>query len=155
FTYYPFNPDWEQMTAAARAGNPDRVIAYNSWILPKLNDFYDVFAGENASWETKYEDLTFLPVGGTGRYTGGPQEGLQAEITALINEDWGHFKIDQPIASPRLPEHDLVSKLKDAISRKAVPLLDVEVYQDGTTSPQTLQLLQAIHAEIKPVPPPN
>jgi Alpha-L-fucosidase len=155
FTYYPFNPDWEQMSAAARAGNSDRVIAYNSWILPKLSDSYDVFAGENASWETKYEDLAFLPAGGTGRYTGGPQEGLQAEITVLINEDWGHFKMNQAIAPPRLSADDLVSKLKDAISRKAVPLLDVEVYQDGTASPQTLQLLQAIGAKIEPVNTPH
>jgi alpha-L-fucosidase len=142
FTYYPFNPDWEQMSAAARAGNPDRVITYNSWILPKLNDFYDVYAGENGSWETKYEDLEFLLAGGTGRYTGGPQAGLQAEITAVINGAWGHFKINQPIAPPQLSADDLVSKLKDAISRKAVPLLDVDVYQDGTISPQTLLLFQ-------------
>jgi alpha-L-fucosidase len=150
FTYYPFNPDWEQMMAAARAGNPDRVIAYNSWILPKLNDFYDVYAGENGSWETKYEDLDFLPVGGTGRYTGGPQAGLQAEITAIINRNWGHFKEDQPIGPPQLTADDLVSKLKDALSRKAVPLLDVDVYQDGTTSPETVQLFQTIRRELEP-----
>ena len=148
FTYYPFNPDWAQMSAAARAGNSDRVIAYNSWILPELNDFYDVFAGENAGWETKYEDLAFLPVGGTGRYTGGAQKDLQAEITVLINGDWGHFKINQPIAPPRLSAEEIVSKLKDAISRKAVPLLDVEVYQDGTASPETLQLFQTIRREL-------
>jgi alpha-L-fucosidase len=148
FTYYPFNPDWEKMTAAARAGNPDRVVAYNSWILPKLNDFYDVFAGENAFWESKYEDLEYLPVGGTGRYTGGPQKGLQAEITVLINGDWGHFKKDQPISPPRFSADQIVSKLKDALSRKAVPLLDVEVYQDGTISPETFQLFQTIHQEL-------
>jgi Alpha-L-fucosidase len=150
FTYYPFNPDWEKMTAAARAGNPDRVIAYNSWILPKLNDFYDVFAGENAFWETQYEDLAYLPVGGTGRYTGGPQEGLQAEITVLINGDWGHFKKDEPIGPPRLSADKVIAGIKDALSRKAVPLLDVEVYQDGTTSPQTLQLLHEIRNAIDP-----
>jgi hypothetical protein len=152
FTYYPFNPDWEQMTAAARAGNPDRVVAYNSWILPKLNDFYDVYAGENGNWETKYEDLDFLPVGGTGRYTGGPQAGLQAEITVIINRDWGHFKKDQPIGPPRITADDLVSKLKDALSRKAAPLLDVDVYQDGTTSPETLQLFQAVQRELDLTP---
>jgi Alpha-L-fucosidase len=153
FTYYPFNPDWAQMSAAARAGNPDRVIAYNSWILPELNDFYDVFAGENAGWETKYEDLAFLPVGGTGRYTGGPQKDLQAEMTVLINGDWGHFKTNQSIAPPRLSADELISKLEDAFSRKAVPLLDVEVYQDGTASPETLQLFQAIRRELQS--PPN
>ena len=39
FTYYPFNAPWRRMTAAAKTGNANRVIAYNSWILPKLNDF--------------------------------------------------------------------------------------------------------------------
>jgi hypothetical protein len=150
FTYYPFNPSWQQMTASARTGNPQRVIAYNSWILPKLNDFYDVFAGENAFWEPQYEDFDYLPVGGTGRYTGGPQQGLQAELTALIEDDWGHFKRDTPIAAPHMTADDLISKLKDAKSRKMVPLLDVEVYQDGSISPQTLQLFRAIRAEIKP-----
>jgi hypothetical protein len=149
FTYYPFNPDWEEMSAAARAGNPNRVIAYNSWILPRLNSFYDVFAGENAFWETKYEDLAFLPVGGTGRYIGGPQKGLQAEITALINGDWGHFKKDQPIEPPRLSVDQLVSEMKDAMSRKAVPLIDVEVYQDGTASPETLSELEATRKSIR------
>ena len=125
------------------------MVAYNSWILPKLNDFYDVFAGENAFWETKYEDLEFLPVGGMGRYTDGPQKGLQAEITVLINDDWGHFKLNAPIGPPRLSADAIVTMLKDALSRKAAPLLDVEVYQDGTISPETFQLLQAIRRAIK------
>ncbi len=153
FTYYPFNPDWEQMTAAARAGNPNRVVAYNSWILPKLNDFYDVFTGENAMWETKYEDLDYLPVGGAGHYIGGPQKGLQAEITVLINGDWGHFKLNEPIGSPRLTADEIVPRLKDALSRKMIPLLDVEIYQDGTVSPQTIQLLQSVRRAIKPEHP--
>jgi hypothetical protein len=156
FTYYPFNPSWQQMTAAARTGNPQRIIAYNSWILPKLNAFYDVFAGENGFWEPQYEDLDYLPIGGTGRYTGGPQQGLQAELTAIIEDNWGHFKRDSPIPPPRITADDLIPKLKDALSRKMVPLLDVEIYQDGTISPQTLQLFQAVRAEIRPAnPPPN
>jgi hypothetical protein len=150
FTYYPFNPDCEQMSAAARAGNAERVIAYNSWILPKLNDFYDVFAGENALWETKYEDLSFLPVGGTGRYVGGQQKGLQAEITVLVNGDWGHFQMNQPLGLPRLSAEATIAHMKDAISRSEVPLLDVEVYQDGTTSAQTQLLLKALRSAIQP-----
>lgn len=150
FTYYPFNPNWKRMAAAARAGNPDRVLAYNNWIMPKVTDFDDVYPGENPLWETKYEDLEFLPAGGTGRYTGGPQAGLQAETTVLINNGWGHFKEDKSIPAPRYSADQLVSRLEDAFSRKEVPLLDVEVYQDGTISPETLQWFQAVRKTIGP-----
>jgi hypothetical protein len=47
----------------------------------------------------------------------------------------------------------LMLKLKDALSRKMVPLIDVEVYQDRTISPQTLQLFQATRAEIRHAKP--
>jgi hypothetical protein len=43
-----------------------------------------------------------------------------------------------------------VHVLKDALSRKEVPLVDVEVYQDGTISPETFQLFHAIRRAIKP-----
>lgn len=114
-----------------------------------MNDFYDLFAGENAFWEPQYEDLAYLPVSGTGHYTGGPQNGLQSELTVLINGDWGHFKKDESIAPPRLSVDQLISNMKDALSRKAVPLLDVEVYQDGTASPETLRELEAMRKSIR------
>ena len=149
FTYYPFNPSWEQLAQAARTGNSGRVLTFNSWILPRLSDFDDVYAGENASWEPKYEYHQYLPVGGNGRYTGGPQRGLQAEINALVNGDWGHFKANQPISPPRMTADVIVPKMNDAMNRGEVPLLDVEVYQDGTISPETLRLFQAIRREVK------
>lgn len=150
FTYYPFNPSWEELTAAAKAGNPARLISYNSWILPKLNDFYEVYAGENAFSEQMIDGDGYLPIGGTGKFTGGPQVGLQGQITTIVNGDWGHFKLDTPIDSPRYPANVMIAKIKDAMSRRNVPLLDVEIYQDGTISPQTLKMFEAIRQAIKP-----
>lgn len=150
FTYYPFNPSWQELAAAARTGNPDRLLTFNSWILPKLSDFYDVYGGENAWWEPQYEDHQYLPPGGKGRYTGGPQQGLQAEILAIVNDDWGHFKQNQPIGPPKMSADAFVSKMKDAMSSGEVPVLDVEIYQDGTISPETLRLFQAIRNGLRP-----
>jgi hypothetical protein len=150
FTYYPFNAPWKQMTAAAKAGNPRRVITYNSWILPKLNDFYEVFGGENEFSDAMIHGDGYLPVGGTGKFIGGQQEGLQGQITTIVNGDWGHFKMDTPIDPPRYSTAVMIEKIKDAISRRNVPLLDVEVYQDGTISPETFRMFQAIRQEIKP-----
>ena len=148
FTYYPFNAPWRKMTAAAKTGNANRVIAYNSWILPKLNDFYEVFAGESAFSTQMIDGDDYLPIGGTGQFTGGPQQGLQGQITAIINGDWGHFKADALIDAPQYSADVMVEKIEDSMRRRNVPLLDVEVYQDGTISPETFQMFQAISREI-------
>jgi hypothetical protein len=148
FTYYPFNAPWQKMTAAAKTGNANRVIAYNSWILPKLHDFYEVFAGENAFSTQMIDGDGYLPIGGTGRFTSGPQQGLQGQITAIVNGDWGHFKTDAPIDPPQYSADAMVEKIEDSMRRRNVPLLDVEVYQDGTISPETFQMFQIVHREI-------
>ena len=90
----------------------------------------------------------YLPVGGTGRFMDGPQQGLQAQITAIVNGDWGHFKTDAPIDPPQYSAAVMVEKIEDSMKRRNVPLLDVEVYQDGTISPETFQMFQAVSREI-------
>lgn len=42
--------------------------------------------------------------------------------------------------------------MKDAISRGEVPLLDVEISQDGTISPEFFRLFQTIRKVLKPAP---
>jgi len=90
----------------------------------------------------------YLPIGGNGRFTGGPQQGLQGQITAIINGDWGHFKTNAPIDPPQYSADVMVKKIEDSMSRRNVPLLDVEVYQDGTISPETFRMFQAISRQI-------
>ena len=148
FTYYPFNPPWEEMTRAAKAGNAARLIIYNSWILPKANDFYEVFAGENYFSQEVIEGGSFLPVGGTGKFTGGPQQGLQGHITTFVEEDWGHFKLETPIGPPQFSAEAMIAGIRDCMRRKNVPTFDVEIYQDGGISPQTLQLFKTISHTI-------
>jgi len=111
FTYYPFNAPWPKMTAAAKQGNADRLITYNSWILPKVSDFYEVVAGENDFCAEMISGFAFLPVGGTGKFTGGPQSGLQGQITTIISGDWGHFKVNTPISPPRYSPDTMIAKI--------------------------------------------
>lgn len=148
FTYYPFEPPWEEMTRAAKAGNANRLIIYNSWILPRANEFYEVFAGENYFSREVIEGNGFLPVGGTGKFTGGPQRGLQGHITTFVEGDWGHFKLDSPIEAPQFSAEMMIAGIQDCMRRKNVPTFDVEIYQEGTISPQTFQLFRAINRAI-------
>ena len=151
FTYYPFDAPWEKMRASAKLGNPQRLISFNSWIFPKVSDFYEVFAGEYDFSEPMIAGFGFLPVGGTGKFIGGRQAGLQGQITTIINEDWGHFKMDTPIGRPKYSATTLIAKIRDAASRRNVPLLDVEIYQDGSISPETRATFKAVRAAIKPI----
>jgi len=155
FTYYPFNPPWEEMTRAAKAGNAARLVIYNSWVLPRVNDFYEVFAGENSFSKEVIEGGGFLPVGGTGKFIGGPQQGLQGHITTFVEGDWGHYKLDTPIGPPHFSAERLIAGIHDCIRRKNVPTFDIEIYQDGTISPQTFQLFKAVKRVIWMGAPPS
>ena len=149
FTYYPFNAPWQEMTEAAKAGNPERLVIYNSWILPRITEFYEVFAGENSFSESVIGGFGYLPAGGSGKFVGGPQKGLQGHITTFLEQDWGHFKLDSAIGPPRYSAEVMIAKILDCISRKNVPSIDLEIYQDGTVSPEALTLFAKIRAAIQ------
>jgi hypothetical protein len=44
----------------------------------------------------------------------------------------------------------MIAKIQDAVSRRNVPAFDVEVYQDGRISAETLALFKEIRRAIKP-----
>ena len=109
-----------------------------------------MFAGENDFSVEMTNGFGFPPVDGTGKFTGGPQSGLQGQITTIINGDWGHFKANTPISLPRYSADTMIAKIRDAISRRNVPTFDAEVYQDGRISTETLALFKEIRRAIKP-----
>ncbi|MBM7797991.1 hypothetical protein JOE57_000912 [Microlunatus panaciterrae] len=43
--YYP--TDFERLLTAARTGNPQRIVSYNSWVGPTLTSFQDYRSGED------------------------------------------------------------------------------------------------------------
>jgi hypothetical protein len=43
----------------AKAGNANRIVAFNSWILPKSTDFQDYWAGEIGGELTKLQEAYF------------------------------------------------------------------------------------------------
>ncbi len=147
--YYPVTPPWEQMTAAAKAGNPARVVGYNSWIWPKTTDFQDFYCGESELTDDILSGDEYLPIGGSGRFTGGPESGLQATITAR-NEigNWGHTKEDTEILSPIFSTTQMIDLLQKVAARRAVPVINLEVYQDGTPSPRAIEEFTAIREAI-------
>ena len=149
--YYPLQAPWQAMTKAAKAGNPARLVGYNSWIFPKATDFQDFACGEGAFADRLEDNDSELPDSGSGVFIGGPQKGLQATLTTT-NEpcNWGNTAQDTPIPAPGLKTDELIAYLQKAEARKLVPVINFEVYEDGTASPQTIEEFKTIKAAIKP-----
>ncbi len=148
--YYSLQAPWEEMTKAAKAGNPVRVVGYNSWILPKATDFQDYACGEG-SFADRITDDPELPLNANGIYVSGPQKGLQATMTTT-NEgtDWGHITPNSAIPAPQLSAAEVTDYIQKAIARKNVPVINLEVYEDGSPSPQAIEEFKAIKEAIKP-----
>lgn len=138
---YPFQP-FEQLDNAAKIGNPARVVAFNSWILPKSTEFQDYWAGEMGG------DL--MPLPSTGFFDhGGPASGLQPQVLILLDDNWVHGAQDSAIIPPRFADGRLIEYIKDCNSKGAPVTMNIGVYQDGTVSPQTLLQLSAVKKSIR------
>jgi hypothetical protein len=139
-SYYYRNAPWEQLTRTAKEGNPQRLVGYNSWVLPSATEFQDFHCGENDADPT---GAGALAVGGNGRYTAGPYLGLQAAATLVTESDWGHFAKDSPIANPRWSAPAMAGILRNFSARSNVPIFNLEIYQDGTLSPASIAMFHA------------
>lgn len=151
FCHYPYQAPWEQMLKSSRAGHPGRLVGVNSFTFPKATDFQDYFCGEIFVNEVAEVGERFLPEGGTGRFVGGPQNGLQAVITALfeMHSGWVHVAKDTPIAMPVMNAQELVNLINHCAARKNVPFFNLEIYQDATISPASFEVFQQAARALK------
>jgi hypothetical protein len=144
--YYPLNPDFRRLTAAAKAGNPKRLVCYNPWVLPRVTDFQDYLCGEG------YEFLKFwdgLPADGSGIYTAGPHKGLQAHTNFILESDWPHSRLDAEIPPPRYRKDRFLADMKAGIAHGVVPSVNLEIYQDVGIGGASQDLMAALKREIK------
>jgi len=72
--YYYRSPDWEQLYITAKAGNPQRVITFNTWKLPPPTEFMDYNPGETIE---EPDAQGWLIKNGNGILNGGTYKGLQ------------------------------------------------------------------------------
>lgn len=138
---YPLQP-FEKLDKAAKVGNPSRIVAFNSWILPKETNFQDYWAGEVGG------ELRRLP--DTGYFTqGGVYGGLQPHVLIFLDDPWVHGRADTPIRPPLFRDKDLADYVTDCNRKGAAVTMNIGVYPDGTASPDTLKQLQFIRNEIR------
>ena len=57
---------------------------------------------------------------------------------------------ETPIAPPRRSAQAMISAFRQSIARRNVPVINLEVYQDGTASPASLEQFRQIRAALIP-----
>jgi hypothetical protein len=73
----------------------------------------------------------------------------------MTNEggNWGHTEKDTAAPPPRYTDAQMIDYLRQAIARKDVPIINLEVYQDGMPSQKTMDEFKAIKAAIQTTAP--
>lgn len=136
--YYP--APFESLAAAARTGNPDRLISYNNINAVRYTDFQDMTLGES---KTGGEEYGSAANGGNGIYTKGPMEGLLQHSMFKMDNGWG---IHDPnsVISTSISSSKAVA-IATAADARNVPLsFDMLMYEDGTVSSNSLNVLYAV-----------
>jgi hypothetical protein len=140
--FYP--APFERIGQAAKAGNPARLISYNSWVLPRLTDFQDFYFGEG------FHGNTATAIGSGGIFTSGGQQGLLAHGSfTLDGPDWGVFKPETKISGPFFTPDHAAAMVRDASARGQVLSFNLLMYEDGSVSPKSLEVMRAVRKAIR------
>ncbi|MDP8984601.1 MAG: alpha-L-fucosidase, partial [Pseudomonadota bacterium] len=149
YNYYYRSPDWAALARAAKVGNPDRPICFNSWSGPSATEFQDYFCGEETTPGGLNDFLNhdgsfngMLVKGGDGRFTAGQFAGLQAATMFVVENDWIHSKRDTEAAPPKWTPESLAKTLEMLQAYHVAPMVNPLIYQDGTIAPKSLEVLR-------------
>lgn len=136
--FYPAR--FEHLAAVARTGNPDRLISWNAWVACRFTDFQDVTMGEGSHGEAQFGSSA---VGGNGVFTDGPQKGLMQHSMFVMGDDWGIHNPNQPI-NTRVTLGQSQTWVRNASARGAALSFDLEMWEDQTTAPASMDVLTGL-----------
>jgi Alpha-L-fucosidase len=122
-----------------KAGNPNRVVALNSWIYPNVSEWQEYWAGETAS-------PVALPINGTTR-EGGPGAGLRYQTLLIMEPYWIQQKVEMP--KPRFDARTLGDYISGCMKNGGAVTVNLGIYQDGSVDPRAVDVLQEVRQRIR------
>ncbi|WP_339207621.1 S-layer homology domain-containing protein [Paenibacillus sp. FSL K6-3182] len=142
--YYP--APFERMALATKAGNPNRIVSYNSWEGTKITEFQDMIFGEGT-----WGDITEPTANGI--FQVGREAGLQQVGMPMLNNDnWGITSQNETIVLT-VNTNTLIANVKSASERKVPIALNIKMWEGGTTGDSTIQALFALKKAIRQAEP--
>lgn len=128
-------PNFESFAAAARAGNPQNVVAFNPGVIPRLISVTpdeDYTAGE-------INDPATVQI---RRSTAGRLDGVQAQVLSYLGRTWGR-------GEPRFTDEQAVQYSRNLRTNQTVITWDVPVQLDGRIAEPFLKQLHAVGSALK------
>lgn len=139
---YPAD-QFERMAVAPKTGNHQRLVSWKAWILPSVTEFQNLQFGEG------WREDGVPSVTDHGIWTSGPQEGLQAHSMFMVDDpDCGIWKPDTRIRTLITPE-EAVNRISLSKQCGQVVTMNIQMYEDGSVSPESLQVMQAVRAAFR------
>jgi hypothetical protein len=140
--YYP--APYERLGKAAKTGNKSRLISYNPWIQARGTDFQDFQFGEG------YTGDGTATLSSTGIWEKGPMQGLHAHGNFQIDgPDWGISKPDTQIEPPHFTLEKAMGIAMEAAVKNIALSWDMLMFDDGTVSDASLNLLQQVGQAVR------
>lgn len=149
--YYP--APFQAMEQTARTGNPNRLVSWNSWVMPRLTDFQDVWFGEGSDGAGQLDSAA---AGGNGVFTGGPYQGLLQHGMFTLDSDWGVHEQGQqitPSSSPGPTSNQAIGWATSAAGRNVPISFDLMMYEDGTVADADRRILVDVRQAVYGTPP--
>jgi hypothetical protein len=125
-----------------KAGNPNRIIAVNSWIYPSVTEWQDYWAGETSS-------PVGLPVNGTNLR--GPGQGLRYQSLIIMEPYWVQQKAEMP--KPRFDAQKLGDYISQCMKNGGAVTVNLGIYQDGSVDPGAVDVLKEVRQRIRKARP--
>ena len=137
---YPLQP-FEELYEATKVGNPECIVAWNSWILPKTTEFQEYYAGEFGGALVNPPASFFAEGGSAG--------GLQPHGLIFLDDPWQHGYPDTDIAAPLFATQRLIDYVQTCIAQKLVITMNMGITQDGKVSSATLEQMRILRQAIR------
>ena len=122
-----------------KAGNPNRIVALNSWIYPNVSEWQEFWAGETG-------DPVGLPVNGATPERG-PGAGLCYQALLIMEPYWVQEKVAMP--SPKFTAQRLGDYISQCMANGGAVTINLGIYQDGSVDPKAVDVLKDVRQRIR------
>ena len=135
---YP-GSSFREFFKTCKAGNPNRIVALNSWIYPNVSEWQEFWAGETG-------DPVGLPVNGATQERG-PGAGLRYQALLIMEPYWVQDRVAMP--RPKFTTERLGDYISQCMKNGGAVTINLGIYQDGSVDPRAVDVLKGVRQRIR------